>query len=212
MQLTSPDPTFLPQFRSPGLPDGVPWGPGNGNCGPTSLVNALRLVGLDVPGFRGERTRAVIDAAGVLGTGTNDPAVRTLKTQQAFALRAAGAEVHVTRSLAAGLDAVRTGAVLLLGGDRAARGWPRREDDPPATGVANHAVVVARHVTGSDRYLVHDPALHDPVVVDAAQLRAFTQTADGARMLRLGLVVRRPEPHAVPNAIRGWDERRGTSS
>lgn len=185
------DATFLPQFRSPGLPDGLPWGPANGNCGPTSIVNALRLVGLDVPGFRGERTQAVIDAARRLTTGSNDPGAATTKHQQAFALRAAGAEVDVTRSLHAGLEAVRRGAALLIGGDRAAAGWPRRADDPPPAGQANHAAVVARHVPGTDRYVVYDPALHVPVEVDVRQLERFTQST-GDRMLRLGLAVSAP--------------------
>lgn len=184
------DSVFLPQFRSPGLPDGIPWGPDNGNCGPTAIVNALRLVGLDVPGFRGERTQAVIDAARLLATGTNDPTAGTTKQQQAFALRAAGADVGITMSLAAGLEAVRDGAVLLLGGDRAATGWPRRDDDPPPTKVANHAAVVAGYESATDRYVVFDPALHAPVRVDASQLAAFTQATDGVQMLRLGLVVR----------------------
>ncbi|MCW2920176.1 MAG: hypothetical protein JWL76_50 [Thermoleophilia bacterium] len=190
------DATFLPQFRSPGLPDGMPWGPDNGNCGPASLVNALRLVGLDVPGFSGERTQAVIDAARMLITGTNDPTAPTTKAQQAVALQAAGAEVTTTRSLDAGLEAVRKGAVLLLGGDRAAPTWPRRSDDPPPTRVANHAAVVARYEPATSRYVVFDPALDAPVRVDAAQLAAFTQVTDGANMLRLGLVVR--GPHTRP--------------
>jgi hypothetical protein len=184
------DSVFLPQFRSPGLPDGLPWGPTNGNCGPTSIVNALRLVGLDVPGFHGERTQAAIDAARVLITGTNDPTTSTNKQQQAFALRAAGADVHVTRSLDAGLAAVRDGAVLVLGGDRAAPGWPRRADDPPPHGVASHAAVVSRLDPATGRYVVLDSALDAPVQVDASQLAAFTQADDAARMLRLGLVVR----------------------
>ncbi len=186
------DSTFLPQFRSPGLPDGMPWGPDNGNCGPTSIVNTLRLVGLDVPGFQGERTQAVIDAARLLTTGSNDPAAPTTKDQQAVALRAAGATVDVTRSLSAGLDAVRQGAVLLLGGDRAAPTWPRRFDDPPPTRVANHAAVVARYEPATNHYVVYDPALFAPVRVDASQLAAFTQLVDGTNMLRLGLIVRGP--------------------
>jgi hypothetical protein len=198
------DATFLPQFRSPGLPDGMPWGPDNGNCGPASIVNALRLVGLDMPGFRGERTQAVIDAARVLTTGTNDPTAPTTKHQQAFALRAAGADVGVTKSLLAGLEAVREGAVLLVGGNRAAHAWPRRPDDPPPVGVANHAAVVARYEAATDRYVVFDPALHAPVHVDAAQLAAFTQVADGDRMLRLGLVVNAPA--ANPDTQAGTNE------
>lgn len=185
--------TFLPQFRSPLLPDGIAWGAANGNCGPASIVNALRLVGLDVPGFQGERSQAVIDAARRLATGSVEDGVATLKTQQAFALRAAGADVHVTHSLDAGLDAVRSGAVLVLGGDRAARGWPRRSDDPAPSAVANHAVVVARALDGDpDRFVVFDPALPAPTVVDGTQLDAFTQAVTGARMPRLGLVVRAP--------------------
>lgn len=186
------DSTFLPQFRSPGLPDGITWGPHNGNCGPASIVNALRLVGLDVPGFRGERAQAVIDAARILATGQNQPWTATTKVQQAHALRAAGAQVHASSSLSEGLRAVREGAVLLVGGNRAARGWPRRPDDPPPSGVAAHAAVVARYVAATGRYVVHDPALFAPVEVDAEQLAAFTQALDGERMLRVGLAVRGP--------------------
>ncbi len=192
------DSVFLPQFRSPGLPDGMPWGPDNGNCGPTSIVNALRLVDLDIPGFGGERTQAVIDAARLLTTGTNDPTAATTKQQQAIALRAAGADVDTTTSINAGLEAVREGAVLLLGGDRAARGWPRRDDDPPPTKVANHAAVVARYEAATDRYVVFDPALYAPVRVNASQLAAFTQVTDGVQMLRLGLIVRGPGSSAAP--------------
>lgn len=185
------DSTFLPQFGGPLLPDGMPWGPENGNCGPASIVNALRLVGLDVPGFHGERTQAVIDAARLL-TGSNDPSQATTKQQQAMALTSAGAHVTASKSLGEGLRAVRDGAVLLVGGDRAAPGWPRRHDDPPPTRVANHAAVVARHDASTDRYVVFDPALFAPVHVTRAQLAAFTQAADGEQMLRLGLAVRNP--------------------
>lgn len=184
------DSVFLPQYRSAGLPDGLPWGPANGNCGPTSIVNALRLVGLDVPGFAGERSQAVIDAARALATGGNDPSAATTKQQQAAAMRAAGALVEESYSLSEGLRAVRQGAVLLAGGDRAAPGWPRRPDDPPPTKPAPHAAVVARYVPETDRYVVFEPALAAPVEVDASQLAAFTQAQDGDRMLRLGLAVR----------------------
>lgn len=194
------DAGFLPQFRGPGLPDGLPWGPANGNCGPTSIVNALRLVGLDVPGFRGERSQAVIDAARILATGSNDPAAATSKRQQAVALRSAGALVDETTSLSAALEGVRRGAALLIGGNRAADGWPRREDDPPPVGVAAHAAVVARYEPEADRYVVYDPALPAPVRVHARQLAAFTQVLDGDLMLRLGLLVRAPGPAAASPA------------
>ncbi|MCW2926189.1 MAG: hypothetical protein JWM86_157 [Thermoleophilia bacterium] len=183
---------FLPQYRSPGLPDGLPWGERNGNCGPASIVNALRLVGLDVPGFAGERTQAVIDAARRLATGSSESTGATLKTQQAFALRAAGADVHVTYGLGTALADVRAGAVLLLGGDRAARSWPRRADDGASTAVANHAAVVAGYDEADGRYVVIDPALAGPVRVDAAQIAAFAQADAAGSMPRLGLLVRAP--------------------
>jgi hypothetical protein len=187
--MSAVDRRFVPQFRSAGLPDGLPWGAANGNCGPASIVNALRVVGLDVPGFSGERTQAAIDAARVLATGINDAAAATTKVQQAHALRASGAVVDVSNSLTAGLEAVRRGAALLIGGDRATPGWPRRPDDPPATKVAPHSVVVARYDSVSGRYVVFEPALEAPVQVDAHLLAAFTQTKDGDHMLRPGLAV-----------------------
>ena len=189
-----PDPAvaFVPQFRSPGLPDGEPWGPQNGNCGPTSIVNALRLVGLDVPGFHGEHTQAAIDAARMLATGSADMALPTLKSQQAFALRSAGADVDISRSLTDTLTAVRGGAVALIGGNRAADLWPRRADDAPPVGVANHAAVIAAYRPHSDDYLIDDPALPRPVAASEAQLASFTQVSDGARMLRVALLVHGP--------------------
>jgi hypothetical protein len=186
------DSVFVTQFRSPLLPDGLAWGPDNGKCGPTTIVNARRLVGLDVPGFHGERTQAVIDAARLMATGENDSTKATTKDQQALALRAAGAHVEVTRSLSEGLRAVREGAVLVIGGNRAADGWPRRPDDAPPAGVASHGAVISRWVPETNRYVVFDPALFGPVHVDARQLAAFTQVVDGEQMLRLGLVVTNP--------------------
>lgn len=191
------DAVFLPQFRSALLPDGLAWGPDNGNCGPTTIVNALRLVGLDIPGFHGERSQAVIDAARLLATGELDSTKATTKQQQAKALLAAGADVEVTKSLPEGLRAVREGAVLVIGGNRAAEGWPRRPDDAPPTGVANHGAVVARYDAAADRYVVFDPALFAPVHVDARQLAAFTQVTDGEQMLRLGLIVTNPAERAL---------------
>lgn len=185
-------PTFMPQYRSAGLPDGLPWGDKNGNCGPTSIVNILRLVGLDVPGFRGERTQAVIDAARLLTSGTADPSRPTVKSQQAFALRAAGAEVAVTRSLPAALADVRRGVAILIGGDRAVPQWPIRHDEAPIGRVSNHAAVVASYIPARDRYVVLDPALPGPAEVTAAQLAAFTQAAPTGRMPRLALSVTNP--------------------
>lgn len=56
-----------------------------------------------------------------------------------------------------------------------------------------HAAVVARYLPATGRYVVFDPALFAPVHVDARQLAAFTQALAGDQMLRLGLVVRRPQ-------------------
>lgn len=184
---------FMPQYRSALLPDGLPWGPNNGNCGPTSIVNVLRLVGLDVPGFSGQRSQAVIDAARKLVSGNADPSAATTKTQQAFALRAAGAHVNVTRSLNAALDDARRGVAILIGGNRAAADWPRRADDPPPTKVASHAAVIAAYDRLSDRFTVLDPALPAPVMVTAHQIRLFTEAdALSGRMPRLALSVTNP--------------------
>ncbi len=189
-----PASTFLPQSRGAGLPDGLPWGTANGNCGPTSVVNALRFVGLDVPGFHGERSQSAIDAARVMMTGVNDPSKATTKSQQAAAMRDAGARVDASFSLLEGLAAVRRGAALLIGGNRAATRWPRRPDDPPPTAPAAHAVVVVRGAANAapGTYTLLDPALDAPRSVTTRQLRDFVQLTAPDRMLRPGLIVTDP--------------------
>src|SRR5262249_12223688 len=50
----------IAQFSGKYLPDGPTMRP---NCGPASVTMALRMIGLDVPGFNGQNSEAVLDKA-----------------------------------------------------------------------------------------------------------------------------------------------------
>ncbi len=192
-RVADPSAVHLTQHRSPLLPDGIPAGAGNGNCGPTSALIALRLLGLDLPGHEGQRTQAAIDAARMVATGALDRGASTTKAQQARVLVAGGAQVMRTRSLAATLDAVRRGAVAVIGGNTNARGWYMWSLRDPAqiNRVAGHAVVVSQYIPELDEYVVNDPMQSRVVHVSAAQLTAFTDAHAGAAMTREALVAYR---------------------
>jgi hypothetical protein len=179
----------LTQHASRRLPDGLPVG--NSNCGPTSTVVALRLLGLDVPGFTGQATQQAIDAARIIATGRNDPDDPTTKSQQAKVLLAGGARVGATVMLDEALAAVRSGTrVAVLGGNLNASGWfdypgrPRGGRLPDA----GHCIVVSEWDRASGLYVVNDPMLATPVAATAKQLTSFAQAGPSSRMPRPALV------------------------
>jgi len=180
----------MTQYRSMTLPDGPPIG--NANCGPTSAVMGLRLLGLDVPGFHGERTEQVIDAARLIATGSLDRSLGTTKSQQARILVAGGASIHGTIDLDEALAAVRAGAVALVGGDfnapqwKAMSGRPSVDESTPAA----HAIVVSSFDRERQQYWVNDPLLTTPRSVTRTQLDSFTGTTGGGALASPAIIAR----------------------
>lgn len=187
----SPQAVHMTQYSSSVVPDALPLG--NTNCGPTSAVIALRLLGLDVPGFHGERTEQVIDAARMIATGSPRSTDGTTKNEQARVLITGGANVQATRSLEVTLDAVRNGAVAVLGGDFNADRWralpsrPRINERIPAP----HALVVSAYDAASQRFWVNDPMLTTPRSVTAEDIASFTSTNGSQIMKNLALIATR---------------------
>ena len=92
----------IAQFAGKYLPDGPSMRP---NCGPASVTMALRMVGLDIPGFSGQNSEAVLDKARVLATGKNDISVGTTDSELENLISKSGAQV-------VGVDQLRRGHQL----------------------------------------------------------------------------------------------------
>src|SRR5690606_37065064 len=79
----------IAQFAGKYLPDGPSMRP---NCGPASVTMALRMIGLDIPGFRGQNSGAVLDKARIIATGKNDVRVGTTDSELERLISASGAK------------------------------------------------------------------------------------------------------------------------
>jgi hypothetical protein len=196
--------TQEPSYRTP---DAV--GEGNGNCGPTSAVMALRLVGLDVPGFHGERTQKAIDAARILATGANDANDWTNANEMRRALEAGGAIVREANGVNDTLDAVRQGKVALILGNVNTAGWPGGSHIPPTydkDAWAGHFVVASRYYPERDAYAINDPGDPHPYFVTGDQLRRFATGGDGENINPgIALVVDGPATTVRPSVVRRGD-------
>ncbi|MBC7643890.1 MAG: hypothetical protein H7123_02110 [Thermoleophilia bacterium] len=188
----------MTQYRSLLVPDGLPLG--NANCGPTSAIMGLRLLGLDLPGFHGERSEQVIDAARMIATGSADATLGTTKTQQALVMKAGGASIHGTMSLDEALAAVRGGSVALVGGDFNAAQWKAMPDRPAVdeSSPAAHAIVVSNYDRARKQYWVNDPLLTTPRIVTRSQLDSFTGTTGGRALTSPAVIANRPARLPLP--------------
>lgn len=171
-----PESVHLTQYRSDRVPDAVPWGPENGNCGPTSAVMALRLAGYDLPGFNGEDSQAAISAARLIGTGATDHGQWTTLGENEKVFTAVGAKVTPASSIHDALAAVRQGKVVMALGNVNSDGYwakPFMRPEHGDPGWGGHFVVVSRHHAERDRYTVNDPGNDDPVYMTGDELAGF---------------------------------------
>ena len=162
-----------------------PWNPAapavTGNCGPASVVIALRLLGREVPGAASHRgPQEAIDAVRLLATGRLDPMEATTWEQRASVLRAAGAEVQASDDVERSLAAARDGRPVLLSGWAQGPGtWHDRFTPAQVQRDGHHAVVLARDTSGGKtRLALFDPkSVVGPLEVTADEVRAFVRQA-----------------------------------
>lgn len=165
-----PDPAWvhLTQYKSPITQDAPKV---SMNCGPTSALIAVRLLGLDLPGFRGQQLQTAIDAARLI---TKQPPMTGSK-QKIFCQYlqpAAGAQAQIVRTLDEALSGVKGGLPTVLGGNTRAPGTWSNPSDNKAREVG-HWVCVSGYDKTSNRFIVNDPEWLTPVRVTQAQLRNF---------------------------------------
>lgn len=190
------------------LPNGKPW-PTN-QCGPTAAVNAVRLMGADVPGFKGERTREVLVAARMIAT--NEKVDRgTYPHELARIVRAAGVTPVPAYSTDSILARARRGVpTIILGDANATGGFDSRTSEPKSKGESwGHFVTVSGYDKRRGEYFVDDPgAAGGTQYAPASEIRAFKKGWDYApdvSLVREGgkLPVVEPPPVKVVHSRKG---------
>jgi hypothetical protein len=163
----------IAQFAGKYLPDGPTMRP---NCGPASVTMALRMIGLDVPGFSGQNSEAVLDKARVLATGTNNVSVGTTDSELESLISKSGAKWSESTDFNQMTDWVRQGIPVVLSGNPA-HGWNSRySSDQVYPFDGGHWVTVSGYDNASGHYIVNDPLSQiGPIYVSEAELRSYNQ-------------------------------------
>ncbi|MBL8950501.1 MAG: C39 family peptidase [Myxococcaceae bacterium] len=164
------DAAFINQFSSD--PNGS-----NGNCGFTSALMTLRLLGIDTSGLGGNTYEQAMRLRALGGAGTVDTTFSN-PSQVVASLNAAGARAAIVRNTwgADKLAAVDVMRQAFLSGEPMAfvccgnpeLGWPAL-----GTYDGGHFVTVAGYDPATDTFTVLDPLQGGPIQVTADQLAAY---------------------------------------
>lgn len=180
----------------------------NSNCGPTSLVMALRGLGLSLPGESSTgKVGELVDLArkvmtndssrdGVTSNGKRAENEHNLYTDFDDLKRGARAAGASTRMIAEDaqsiLSALRSGARVIVSGTFAGKTnlpWTgdRGPDNNSAPGNATmHIVTVSGYNQESGRFIINDPARRTPVEVTGSELERFMSGNAGAMAIHRG--------------------------
>ena len=144
------------------------------NCGPASVTIALRMIGLDVPGFNGQRDQRVIDKARMIATGKNDTSVGTTDTELERVVQAAGGRYSESSSLSQLLGWVKGGTPVILAGNPS-QAWNKRySNDQVYKFDGGHWVTVSAYDEKTGYYVVNDPlSAIGPIYASEAELATY---------------------------------------
>lgn len=167
----------IAQFRGPYLPDGPTMRP---NCGPASVVMALRKIGLDIPGFNGENSEAVLDKARILATGQNNIAVGTTDSELERLIEASGGKWSESTNFAEMTQWIKSGVPVVLAGNPA-QGWNHRySNDQVYKFDGGHWVTVSGYNQQTGKYIVNDPLSQiGAIEVTEQELYSYNQANGG---------------------------------
>lgn len=180
--------------------------PYNADCGPTSLVMGLEMLGLQVPGAgstasvqdRIDRSRQVIfadqpDSDGIGPNGQRsikEHGIATSMGRLAQAAQQAGASTHFVSGVRQIQEAVQAGSPVLATGNPQARGSYGQRAGIDAT---SHIVAITGYNNRSHNFTVNDPLSHQgPLQVSQSELSVFLSRGQGNGY---GLVLERSENH-----------------
>jgi hypothetical protein len=149
---------------------------GNRDCGPTSVVIALGMLGKSIPGTSAKSSaQAKIDGVRKLaGSPDNTRSTSNLELEQA--LKAAGASSHEVNDLASIKAAITSGSPVILNGNpRAPGAYGRRFTSAQMTPYNGaHWITVTGFDEASGKFIINDPlAKTGPVKVSAEELEAY---------------------------------------
>jgi hypothetical protein len=163
----------IAQFSGKYLPDGPSMRP---NCGPASVTMALRMIGLDIPGFSGQNSEAVLDKARILATGQNDTSVGTTDSELENLISKSGAKWSESTNFSEVTKWVKQGIPVVLSGNPA-YGWNNRyRSDQVYPFNGGHWVTVSGYDQATGHYIVNDPLSQiGPIYVSEAELRSYNQ-------------------------------------
>jgi hypothetical protein len=147
------------------------------NCGPASVTMALRMVGLDIPGFNGQNSGAVLDKARILATGKNDVSVGTTDSELETLISKSGAKWSESTNFNEVTDWVKQGIPVVLSGNPA-YGWNHRyTSDQVYPFNGGHWVTVSGYDPATGHYIVNDPLSQvGPIYVSEAELKSYNQS------------------------------------
>ncbi|MCB0880443.1 MAG: C39 family peptidase [Thermoleophilia bacterium] len=163
----------IAQFAGKYLPDGPTMRP---NCGPASVTMALRMVGLDIPGFNGQNSEAVLDKARVLATGANNVSVGTTDSELENLITKSGARWSESTNFNEVTNWVKQGIPVVLSGNPA-YGWnDRYSNDQVYKFNGGHWVTVSGYDQATGHYIVNDPLSQiGPIYVSEAELKSYNK-------------------------------------
>lgn len=149
---------------------------GNRDCGPTSVVIALGMLGKSVPGSSAKASaQSKIDRIRELAGSPNN-AESTSNIQLAKALQSAGASTREVSDLASIKEAITSGSPVILNGNPRAGGayGPRFSASQMTPYDGAHWIVVTGIDSASGKYIINDPlSKAGPVKVSAKELEAY---------------------------------------
>lgn len=147
------------------------------NCGPTAVLMAVRLLGLEVPGAERYRGEELVKFVRLLGTGNTNRLVGTNNVHLQHVLDLSGCRWRILRHPRDILAAVRGGEPVIMAGNPTARGcytarfdyWDIRRWD------SGHWILVARYNPARGTYTVNDPqSVIGPIEATEQELLAFS--------------------------------------
>lgn len=152
------------------------------NCGPASLIMALRLQGLPVPGEDDKSGEALIEHIRYLGTGSTDRLVGTTNLHLKRVANSVGASTRTLTHPKDMLRAVTEGDVVIMGGNPAvAETYTRRYDYLDIRRYdSGHWIVISRWNKDDKSFTVNDPqSVIGPINASVDELYAFNSKDGG---------------------------------
>lgn len=165
----------MAQFPGKYLPDSSGMRP---NCGPASVTMALRMIGLDIPGFKGQNSEAVLDKARILATGSNNYTVGTTDGELENLITKSGGKWSESTNFSEVTNWVKQGIPVVLSGNPA-HGWnqnPQFPNDKVQHFNGGHWVTVSGYDAAQGKYIVNDPLSQiGPIYVTEQELRGYNK-------------------------------------